>query len=264
MMFLTLPKTMDAAIFSVEKSHGQQPVFSWTTLRKFIVDAAEKAIDGGIYVPPLFLVTDKQQTTDNAITPQAITWSINANRMFGVEVALFDSLYSAANMIESNLHLITSTHGLSVNGDIEKHVARAIDIARYHVDDGADYVGLFDSFDYHLASTIVVMRFKMTIGDFFKGLFGLPEDQDLERYCKDVYARYAHDEKPYQVISRMSDGMNFPSVGILDEYRALVAIVYRECQSRGAIMTPSEFEYKLLNLNFDSPSSEIGLQKHVR
>jgi len=255
---------MDAMIFSVEKSHGQQPVFSWTTPRKFIVDAAERAINGGIYVPPLFLVTEEQQTTDNAITPQAIAWSINANRMFGVEIALFDSLYSAANMIESNLHLIASTHGLSMNGDIEKHVARAIDIARYHVDDGADYVGLFDSFDYHLASTIVAMRFNMTIGDFFKRIFGSVDSRNLERHCQDVYARSAHDEKPYQVISRMSDGMNFPAVGILDEYRALVAIVYRECKSRGAVMTPSEFEYKLLNLDFEPLPSETGLQKHAR
>lgn len=253
---LTLPKLLDQPIVIVNKptSPADDPSLHWSTPRAFIEKASEYAADHSIYVPPLFRehITE-EHTTDNALTPIAFSWAITVARRMGIEVEMFDSLYSACNHIESPAGIYTDWR---VRDLIEFYVQQGVLLAgNFHHDGDSWEKGLFENFDFHIASSVLSFRYGISIADVLskmrpgetgalaKTYAGLcePNGWTPSDFCNEARKRFGLSTKQHGAINSSAN----------DEYRALIAIMERETIAAQRIFVVSEFERDLLQIRFE-------------
>lgn len=264
---LTLPKNLDQPVLAIVKPFDPivKPSFYWSTPREFIGYAAFLAEKYRIFIPKLFCHTRDEPATDNAIMPTALAWSSGVIRRTGNDAEMFDSLYAVLNHFEFD-------PACDKNPQLPLlamfYAGQAMHSARHHVDasTGEWGEGLFEHFDFHIASMILSFRYHADIGDVLReaGISdGYSNIAAFKSVCKDnrwTPADFANEMVRRLDLPEHPDSLKrFPSPDgglrpsdLGDEYRALIWIINREALAKERVFIPSYFERDLLKIRFDT------------
>lgn len=273
---LTLPKSLDSTILAIDKPSDPaiKPSMRWTSPREFVSRASILARKNAIFAPPLFRFPktspDMELTTHNALTPNALSWSITLMRRMGHEIELFDSIYGACNHYESN----GACDQPNVKDMVMFHVARCMAIARNCKLDERDTWsnGLFEDFDFHIASAILAFRHHVFIDDVLGTASNASKNAYLAITRRNNWtpSDFVNDAAQRLSLPDSGDYMKLFSAGseprlsgVGDEYRALVAIIDREARAEQRIMAPSEFERHALGITLAADQNDMTERKSV-
>lgn len=277
---LTLPKSLDQPIIVIDKPSDPaiRPSLRWSTPREFITQASSIAVRNSIFVPPLFRPAAGEQTTSNAITPTALGWSLSVMRRMGREIEMFDSLYAACNYYESSQAHPSSDPQL--RDMVMFYVEQAMSSARTHNTGRAASWGggLFEHFDFHVASAILSFRYHVSIVDVLRemedlGLIPQEASSDIKRTYSS--ACNVNDWSPSEFVNEAARHLalvesgsheqffmaknHVRPAGTGDEYRAVIALINREIQAESRVFVPSEFERDVLRVQFASSQLDSEL-----